>query len=151
LAGFIALRFLNDPAMAQRHFIALAQGSRSVITRARAFYWEGRALAARGQNGAAQERYAALPAAERARTMPPQPDYELETLAQILEGKRLVHCHSYRQDEICMLLQVADDFGFKVGTLQHILEGYKVADRIAAHGAGASSFSDWFCCSVAAI
>ncbi len=59
LAGFIALRFLNDPALAQRHFAALAQGSRSVITRARAFYWEGRALAARGQNGAARERYAA--------------------------------------------------------------------------------------------
>ena len=93
---------------------------------------------------AAQARYAALPAAERERAMPPQPDYELETLAQILEGKRLVHCHSYRQDEICMLLDVADDFGFKVGTLQHILEGYKVADRIAAHGAGASSFSDWW-------
>ena len=59
LAGFIALRFLNDPVLAQRHFLAVALGSNSVITRARAFYWEGRALAARGQAGAARERYAA--------------------------------------------------------------------------------------------
>jgi soluble lytic murein transglycosylase len=59
LAGFIALRFLNDPVLAQRHFVAIALGSRSVITRARALYWEGRALAARGAQGAARERYAA--------------------------------------------------------------------------------------------
>jgi soluble lytic murein transglycosylase len=59
LAGFIALRFLNDPVLAQRHFVALALGTRSVISRARAFYWEGRALAARGANAAARERYAA--------------------------------------------------------------------------------------------
>jgi N-acetylglucosamine-6-phosphate deacetylase len=92
----------------------------------------------------ANERWAALPEAERARTMRPRPDLELEALAEILEGKRLVHCHSYRQDEIAMLLRIADDFGFKVGTLQHVLEGYKVADDIARHGAGASSFSDWW-------
>jgi soluble lytic murein transglycosylase len=59
LAGFIALRFLNDPVLAQRHFMAMALGTRSVISRARAFYWEGRALAARGANAAARERYAA--------------------------------------------------------------------------------------------
>jgi len=59
LAGFIALRFLNDPTLAQRHFVAVALGSRSVITRARAFYWEGRALSARGAHVAARERYAA--------------------------------------------------------------------------------------------
>ena len=59
LAGFIALRFLNDPLLAQRHFVAVALGSRSVITRARALYWEGRALAVRGAHGAARERYAA--------------------------------------------------------------------------------------------
>ena len=59
LAGFIALRFLNDPTLAQRHFMAIALGSRSVITRARAFYWEGRALTARGAHVAAKERYAA--------------------------------------------------------------------------------------------
>jgi hypothetical protein len=76
--------------------------------------------------------------------MPPQPDYELQTLAEILEGKRIVHCHSYRQDEIAMLIRVADDFKFQIGTFQHVLEGYKVADEIARHGAGASSFSDWW-------
>lgn len=59
LAGFIALRFLNDPVLAQRHFVAMALGTRSVISRARAFYWEGRALAARGAQAAARERYAA--------------------------------------------------------------------------------------------
>ena len=59
LAGFIALRFLNDPLLAQRHFVAMALGTRSVISRARAFYWEGRALAARGAQAAARERYAA--------------------------------------------------------------------------------------------
>ncbi len=92
----------------------------------------------------ANARWSALPEAGRARTMRPRPDLELEALAEILEGKRLVHCHSYRQDEIAMLLRIADDFGFKVGTLQHVLEGYKVADDIARHGAGASSFSDWW-------
>ncbi len=92
----------------------------------------------------AQARYQALPAAERAKTMPPRHDLELETLAEILEGKRLVHCHSYRQDEIVMLLNLAKEMGFTVGTLQHVLEGYKVADEIAAHGAGASCFSDWW-------
>ena len=92
----------------------------------------------------AQTTYAALSADEQARTMPPRPDFELQTLAEILEGKRIVHCHSYRQDEIAMLIRVADDFKFKIGTFQHVLEGYKVADDIARHGAGASSFSDWW-------
>ena len=93
---------------------------------------------------AAQLAYQALPDNVRAQTMPPQPDYELQTLAEILEGKRIVHCHSYRQDEIAMLIRVADDFKFEIGTFQHVLEGYKVADEIARHGAGASSFSDWW-------
>lgn len=89
-------------------------------------------------------RYEALSARERAMTLPPRRDLELDTLVEILEGKRLVHCHSYRQDEILMLLRLAEEFGFTVGTLQHILEGYKVAEVIASHGAGASSFSDWW-------
>ena len=63
---------------------------------------------------------------------------------EVLEGKRLVHAHCYRADEILMLLRVADDYGFKIRTLQHVLEGYKVAKEIAAHGAGASTFSDWW-------
>jgi N-acetylglucosamine-6-phosphate deacetylase len=76
--------------------------------------------------------------------VPPRVDLELEALAEILEGTRLVHCHSYRQDEILMLLETADRFGFRVATLQHVLEGFKVAPEIARHGAGASSFSDWW-------
>ncbi len=76
----------------------------------------------------------------------PQPrrDLELETLGEIIEGKRLVHCHSYRQDEILAFLRVMESFDVKVATLQHILEGYKVADEIAAHGAGGSAFADWW-------
>ncbi|HJL79498.1 MAG TPA: amidohydrolase, partial [Candidatus Marinimicrobia bacterium] len=75
---------------------------------------------------------------------PPRIDLELEALVEILEGKRQIHCHSYRQDEILMLTRVAEDFGFTVGTFQHVLEGYKVADRIKEHGANASTFSDWW-------
>ena len=62
----------------------------------------------------------------------------------MLEGKRHVHAHSYRADEILQLLLLADEFGFKIRTLQHVLEGYKVAKEIAAHGTGASTFSDWW-------
>ena len=60
----------------------------------------------------------------------------------MLEGKRLVHAHSYRGDEMLMLLNLADEFGFKVKTLQHGLEGYKIATEIAKHGAGLSTFAD---------
>ncbi len=78
------------------------------------------------------------------RAIPPRKDLKLQTLAEILEGKRLVHTHSYRADEILQMLRIAEEFGFRVATLQHVLEGYKVADEIAAHGAGASTFSDWW-------
>ena len=76
--------------------------------------------------------------------VPPRRNLELDALVEILEGKRLVHSHSYRQDEILMLTRIAEDFGFTIATFQHVLEGYKVADRIAEHGAGASTFSDWW-------
>jgi imidazolonepropionase-like amidohydrolase len=76
--------------------------------------------------------------------VPPRRDLKLEPLVEVLEGRRYVHAHCYRADEILMLLRVADDFGFKIRTLQHVLEGYKVAKEIAAHGAGASTFSDWW-------
>ncbi len=76
--------------------------------------------------------------------IPPRKDLQLEALVEILKGKRLVHAHSYRQDEILMLLRVAEDFGFRIATLQHVLEGYKIAEAIAKHGAGASTFSDWW-------
>jgi imidazolonepropionase-like amidohydrolase len=76
--------------------------------------------------------------------LPPRKDLKLETLKEVLEGKRFVHSHSYRADEILMLIRVADEFGFKIRTFQHVLEGYKVAKEIAAHGAGGSTFSDWW-------
>src|SRR5690606_8061664 len=74
--------------------------------------------------------------------VPPRKDLRLEALADILRGEIRVHAHSYRADEIVMLLDVADEFGFKIASLQHVLEGYKVADEIARHGAGASTFAD---------
>ncbi len=76
--------------------------------------------------------------------MPPRRVLQLETLCDVLDGKVFVHCHSYRADEILMIIRVAEDFGFKVRTFQHVLEGYKVAGEIAKHGAGASTFSDWW-------
>jgi imidazolonepropionase-like amidohydrolase len=83
--------------------------------------------------------------------IPPRTDLRLEPLKEVLEGKRFVHAHSYRADEILMLLRVADEFGFKIRTLQHGLEAYKVAKEIAAHGAGVSTFSDWWAYKVEAI
>ncbi len=76
--------------------------------------------------------------------VPPRKDLRLDPLVEVLESKRYVHAHCYRSDEILMLLRVADEMGFKIRTLQHVLEGYKVAKEIAAHGAGASTFSDWW-------
>ncbi len=89
------------------------------------------------------EAYRAAQAAGR-RVLPPGRDLQLEPLVEVLEGKRLVHAHSYRADEILALLRLADEIGFKIRTFQHVLEGYKVAREIAAHGAGASTFSDWW-------
>lgn len=82
--------------------------------------------------------------ASRSRGPVPRRDLQLETLVDVLDGKILVHSHCYRADEILMLIGVAEDFGFKVRTFQHVLEGYKVASEIAKHGAGASTFSDWW-------
>jgi imidazolonepropionase-like amidohydrolase len=76
--------------------------------------------------------------------IPPRRDLETEALLKILRGELAVHCHSYRQDEILMLIRIADDFGFTIGSFQHVLEGYKVADAMAEHGAHASTFSDWW-------
>jgi imidazolonepropionase-like amidohydrolase len=76
--------------------------------------------------------------------IPPRRDLQLEPLVEVLEGKRYIHCHSYVADEILMLLRVAKEFHFKVRTFQHVLEGYKVADELAAAGAYASTFSDWW-------
>jgi imidazolonepropionase-like amidohydrolase len=76
--------------------------------------------------------------------IPPRKDLLMETMADILRGNIDVHSHCYRSDEIVMLLRIADEMGFKVRELQHVLEGYKVAQEIAAHGAGAGTFIDWW-------
>jgi imidazolonepropionase-like amidohydrolase len=75
---------------------------------------------------------------------PYRKDAEMETLVEILNGERYISCHSYVQSEINMLMKVADKMGFKVNTFTHILEGYKVADKMAEHGVGGSTFSDWW-------
>ncbi|MCS7034390.1 MAG: amidohydrolase family protein, partial [Phycisphaerae bacterium] len=98
------------------------------------------AFAAARDYRASQRRASADPAQQ----LPVRKDLELEAIAEILEGKRWIHCHSYRQDEILALLRLCEEFKVQVGSLQHILEGYKVADAIARHGATASSFSDWW-------
>ncbi len=74
----------------------------------------------------------------------PRFDIELETLSQILNKKRFITCHSYVQSEINMLLKVAEKYNFKIQTFTHILEGYKVADKMAKHGVGGSTFADWW-------
>ena len=71
-------------------------------------------------------------------------DLELEVLAEILNKQRFISCHSYVQSEINMLMKVAEKFNFKINTFTHILEGYKVADKMKEHGVGASTFSDWW-------
>ena len=78
------------------------------------------------------------------RGLPPRRDLELEAIAEILNHERWIHCHSYRQSEIVALLRTLERFDIQIGTLQHILEGYKVAPEMAAHGAMGSSFSDWW-------
>ncbi len=71
-------------------------------------------------------------------------DLELDALVEIMNKKRFITCHSYIQSEINATMKVADQFGFTVNTFTHILEGYKVADKMKAHGANASTFSDWW-------
>jgi len=90
------------------------------------------------------EAYKKRVAAGERNLIPPRRDLRLEPLVEVLEGKRYVHAHCYREDEILMLLRVAKEFGFRVRTFQHVLEGYKVADELAAAAVGASTFSDWW-------
>jgi imidazolonepropionase-like amidohydrolase len=103
---------------------------RDAFTRARAYQKEWQAYEkAKGTNPDA---------------IPPRRDLQLEPLVEIMEGKRLVHCHTYRADETLMMMRLAEEFGFKIATFQHVLEGYKVAKEMAAHGAGGSTFADWW-------
>lgn len=85
-----------------------------------------------------------LAAKDKEKATMPRRDLELEALVEILNKKRFITCHSYVQSEINMLMHVADSMGFKVNTFTHILEGYKVADKMKNHGAGGSTFSDWW-------
>ena len=88
--------------------------------------------------------YNALGRKTKAKTLAPRYDLEMETLVEILEGKRFISCHSYVQSEINMLMKVAERFGVTINTFTHILEGYKVADKMKEHGVGGSTFSDWW-------
>jgi imidazolonepropionase-like amidohydrolase len=76
--------------------------------------------------------------------VPIRRDLQMETLLEIMDGKRFITCHSYVQSEIIMLMRVAESVGFKVNTFTHVLEGYKIADKLQLHGATASTFSDWW-------
>ena len=88
--------------------------------------------------------YNSLSSKVKARTNPPRRDLAMESMAEIINSERFISCHSYVQSEINMLMKVADQFNFKVNTFTHILEGYKVADKMAEHGVGGSTFSDWW-------
>jgi imidazolonepropionase-like amidohydrolase len=78
------------------------------------------------------------------RGIPPRRDLELDALLEVLRGTRMIHCHSYRQDEILATMRLAEEFGFRIAVFQHVLEGYKVASEMAEHGAAGSSFTDWW-------
>ena len=90
------------------------------------------------------ESYNRLSKKQKTKIKAPRYDIEMEVLAQILRGERFISSHSYVQSEINMLMKVAERFGFRVNTFTHILEGYKVADKMAEHGVGGSTFSDWW-------
>jgi imidazolonepropionase-like amidohydrolase len=75
---------------------------------------------------------------------PYRKDVEMDVIAEILNKERFISCHSYVQSEINMLMKVAEKFDFNINTFTHILEGYKVADKMAQHGVGGSTFSDWW-------
>ncbi len=81
---------------------------------------------------------------KKSKAIPPKKDLQMEALLEILNRERFITCHSYVQSEINMLMHVADSMGFTLNTFTHILEGYKVADKMKAHGAGGSTFSDWW-------
>ena len=74
----------------------------------------------------------------------PRYDVEMEVLSEILNKKRFITCHSYVQSEINMLIKLADRYDFKIQTFTHILEGYKVADKMKNHGVAGSTFADWW-------
>jgi imidazolonepropionase-like amidohydrolase len=127
------------PGRAQRYprtRMGVEEVLRDAFTRAKEYQAEWKAYeGAKAEGRKGGKKGAAEP-------IPPARDLQLDALVEVLEGKRLVHAHSYRADEILMLLRVAKDYGFRIATLQHVLEGYKIADEIAAAGTGASTFAD---------
>lgn len=96
------------------------------------------------ENKAQWEKYNSLSRSERSKTVPPRNDIQHNALLDIINSEMFIHCHSYMQSEILMLMRLAEEFGFRIQTFTHILEGYKVADEMAKHGATASTFSDWW-------
>lgn len=91
-----------------------------------------------------QKAFASLSKIEKETSVAPRRDLEMEILLQILKKERFITCHSYVQSEINMLMKVAERFNFRINTFTHILEGYKLADKMKAHGVSASSFADWW-------
>ncbi len=118
---------------------------RDAFSRAKAYQreWQDYQRRRAGLSTEASAEVGALAKADDDTSMPRR-DLQLEPLVEILEGKRLVHSHTYRADETLMLIRLAEEMGFKIATFQHILEGYKVADEMAKHGVGGSTFSDWW-------
>jgi len=90
------------------------------------------------------ENYSSLSEKEKESIDKPRKDIELDIILEIVESKRFVTCHSYIQSEINMLMNVADSMGFRINTFTHILEGYKLVDKMKKHGVGGSTFSDWW-------
>ena len=92
-----------------------------------------------------RQKMAQRPTGRRARDVAaPRPDLEMEAIGEILSGVRKIHSHAYRADEMRALITIAESFGITIGTFQHVLEGYKLARRMAQHGAGGSGFIDWW-------
>ncbi len=88
--------------------------------------------------------YNKLSSSAKKKTTAPRKDLAMEATLEVINQDRFVSCHSYVQSEINMLMHVADDFGFNINTFTHILEGYKLADKMQAHGVGGSTFADWW-------
>lgn len=126
----------NNPTRYPRSRQGVEDVYRTAFTRAREYQKEWQAYE---QAKAAFDRSRNRNAAQA--PIPPRRDLELDALVEIMEGKRMVHWHSYRADEILMAMRIAKEFGFKP-TFQHVLEGYKVADELAANGFMASTFAD---------
>ena len=90
------------------------------------------------------KKYNSLSKKEKTFKEKPRKDIEMDVLLEILNGKRFITCHSYVQSEINMLMKVAENFGVRINTFTHILEGYKLAEKMFHHGVGGSTFSDWW-------